>query len=528
MCGILAVFSRSTPQQLKKIILGGKLLETRGPDRCVSRIKNDGIYIFHRLSMNDVTTCGDQPMVRNGVTMMCNGEIYNSKELAKEYDITCSSHSDCEVILHLYKKIGFVETVKRLDGVFAIVLTDGDKAYLARDRIGVRPLHFGLTEEKYLAVASTPECLEGWCRAVTPFPPGMSALHDKSSDKMITWLHRDLIDKPEKSIVNPQPKMLYDALYTAVKKRLLTDRPIGCLLSGGLDSSCVVALLCEMLGAENVRTYSIGMECSTDLKYARMVAEHFGTNHKEIIFTPEEGFAVIPDIVRVLGSYDITTIRASVGMYLIAKYISEKTDDRTIFSGEGSDELLCGYLYFHNTPSPEDAENESIKLLRNLHIYDVLRADRTISSNGLELRVPFLDRRVVDTGLALQAKDKIPANGYEKYLLRKAFEDKLPKEVVWRRKEGFSDGVSGTKKAWYEHIQEKVEDLIPDSLFNSIRYPSKEAMYYRLLFEKYFPTYNINIPYWMPNWSDATDPSGRMIEAYDEDESPSVSDVETD
>lgn len=515
MCGILAIFCNKTPNDMDKIIERSKLLHGRGPDKSIYHTKEgESISIFYRLCINDTSSLGDQPMECDGVKLMCNGEIYNSKELMKEYDISCKSESDCEVILHLYKKLGFTKTVSLLDGVFAIVIIDGNKVYLARDRIGVRPLHCGVTQDGYLAVSSVPECLEGWCSGIKQFQPGIcvKTTIEKPGFKFLP-LSQDLVEVPQNRL-DTGVGVLYDVLKDAVKKRLLSDRPIGCLLSGGLDSSCVTALLCELLGAENVRTYSIGMECSTDLKYAKIVAEHFGTKHTEILFTPDEGFEVIPELIQVLGTYDITTIRASVGMYLMAKYISKNTEDIVIFSGEGSDEIMCGYLYFHNAPTALDAELESLRLIKNLHVYDVLRADRTISINGLELRVPFLDRKVVDTALSLPLSEKVPVNGYEKYALRKSFEGKLPHEVLWRRKEGFSDGVSGTKKSWYEHIQDRVESLIPDSLYNGTRYPSKEAMYYRLLFEKYFPTYELKLEYWMPKWSDTKDPSGRMIEAF--------------
>ena len=454
--------------------------------------------------------------------MMCNGEIYNHLELEKEYELKCNSKSDCEVILRLYEKIGFEETIKKLYGVFAIVLVDGDKVYMARDRIGVRPLYFGITEEKCLAVASVPNALVEFCTMVTAFPPGMTAFHDKlvkldgQKFSIMKYLYHDRIELAPTRLEDGT-QALHDTLVNAVKLRLMSDRPMGCLLSGGLDSSLVTSILVKFLGGKNVRTYSIGMEGSTDLFYARKVADALGTDHHEVLFTPEEGFAAIPAVIRALGSYDITTIRASVGMYLISKYISEKSQDKVIFSGEGSDEVLEGYLYFHNAPSPQDGEEESLRLIRNLHLYDVLRADRCISAHGLEARVPFLDRKFVNTTLALSADQKKPQHGFEKYILRKAFEGYLSDEVLWRRKEGFSDGVSSVKKSWYNHIQEMVDPLIPDYLFNP-NFPSKEAMYYKMIFDNIFPTYsNFKIDYWMPKWSgNVKDPSGRLIKAFDQ------------
>jgi asparagine synthase (glutamine-hydrolysing) len=451
---------------------------------------------------------------------MCNGEIYNHLDLKKEFDLKCSSNSDCEVILRLYEKIGFQETVKRLYGVFAIVLVDGDKIYMARDRIGVRPLYFGWTDEGYLAASSVPNSLVDFCKIVSVFNPGLSAFHDKSyKNQTIKYLYHDTIELAPVRLQDGT-QQLHDTLVDAVKLRLMSDRPMGCLLSGGLDSSLVTSILVKFLGGKNVRTYSIGMQGSTDLHYARKVADYLGTNHHEVIFTPEEGFAIIPDVIRALGSYDITTVRASVGMYLIARYIAQKSQDKVIFSGEGSDEVLEGYLYFHNAPTPKDGEEESINLIRNLHMYDVLRADRCISVHGLEARVPFLDRKFVNTTLQLSADQKTPQNGFEKYILRKAFEGYLPHEVLWRRKEGFSDGTSSLQKPWYKTVQDFVEQIIPDYLFNP-NFPSKEAQYYKMIFDNIFPTYNLKLSYWMPKWSgNIKDPSGRLMKAFEQKDTP--------
>lgn len=515
MCGIFAVLCKNFPAQLQKILAQNKVLSSRGPDSSVSIVKSTGIYIFHRLSINDTSSDGNQPMVSGTATMMCNGEIYNHADLERLFKIKCQSKSDCEIILRLYERIGFAETVKRLYGVFAIVLVDGDKVYLARDRIGVRPLYFGFTEEGYLAVSSVPNGLTDFCTGITPFPPGHSALFENGE---MTFINKDL---PSLPLVRNYAGMttLHDNLVEAVRLRLMSDRPMGCLLSGGLDSSLVASILVKFLGGENVRTYSIGMEGSEDLFYARKVADFLGTTHHEVLFTPEEGFAVIPRVIEALATYDITTIRASVGMYLLAKYISENSLDKVIFSGEGSDEILQGYLYFHNAPTPEDGEKESLRLIEQLHLYDVLRADRCISVWGLEARVPFLDRRVVDTALALPCKEKCPRQGYEKYILRKAFDNPedpwLPSDVLWRKKTAFSDGVSGTAKKWYENIQEFVEPIIPDYLFNP-NFPSKEAMYYRMIFDHLFPKYDLKVDYWMPRWSKTKDPSACTLENYEE------------
>lgn len=522
MCGILAIFSNNnSPTCRDQALSDVQFLQSRGPDHSVDIIDDRGIYLFRRLAINDVSINGDQPMTDGNILMMCNGEIYNHKSLEEEFEIKCHSESDCEIILHLYKKIGFVETVKRLDGVFAIVLVDGDDVYLARDIVGVRPLYMGLTkEEHFLAVSSVPNCLS-FCMNVTQFPPGTISLHKKHSGN-ISLKNYKVMKSLEKLSVTSLPSRLEgsiasqkvkEVLINATKKRLMADRPIGCLLSGGLDSSIITAILVKFLGSKNVRTYSIGMQDSLDLYHARKVSQYLGTDHHEVIFTPEEGFAVIPQVIHALGTNDITTIRASVGMYLISRYISKQSQDRVIFSGEGADEAFCGYLYFHNAPSEQEAEQESIRLLTDLHNYDVLRADRSVSVHGLELRVPFLDKQVLQTAISCK---RIPQNGLEKTVLREAFKDMLPKEVVFRRKDGFSDGVSGKSKSWYQYIHDFVDQKISDDMFDNQKYITKEAMYYDTIFRKHFKNLQIKNEHWMPKWSDSKDPSGRLISVFNE------------
>lgn len=513
MCGIIAVFSEGRSKVLSEILESYCLLESRGPDYGNFVVDNKSIIGFQRLCINDMSSKGNQPMESdNGVKLVCNGEIYNHKSLQKEFNIECKSSSDCEVLLKLYEKIGFEEMVKRIDGVFALVIIDGDMVYLARDRIGVRPLYQGWTENGDFAVASVAKALTLFCKDVKQIPPSIVS-YNKNTKKFLhqEWSYmckeiKDPISIIEKTLIN------------AVKKRLMSDRPIGCLLSGGLDSSIVASILARLVGPINLRTYSIGMKGSTDLKYARKVAEYLGVNHTEVIFTAEEGIEAIPEVINAIESYDITTIRASVGMYLLSKYIKENTEDRVIFSGEGSDELLCGYLYFHFAPTPEELEQESLRLIKDLYLYDVLRADRSVSAHGLELRVPFLDKEFVDLATSLKGNQKKPTNGYEKYILRKSFSDQyLPDSVLWRRKEGFSDGVSGVKKSWYKYIQEYAETQISNEEFKNSEFISKEAMWYKKIYDQYYPTYNPKMYMWMPKWVDAKDPSGRVTGAYDEE-----------
>ncbi|NXQ99207.1 ASNS synthetase, partial [Sagittarius serpentarius] len=314
----------------------------------------------------------------------------------------------------------------------------------------------------------------------------------------------------------------------AVRKRLMAHRRIGCLLSGGLDSSLVAAVLLKLMKEINInyplQTFAIGMENSPDLLAARKVAAHIGSEHHEVIFNSEEGIQAIEEVIFSLETYDITTVRASIGMYLVSKYIRKKTDSVVIFSGEGSDELTQGYIYFHKAPSPEEAAEESERLLKELYLFDVLRADRTTAAHGLELRVPFLDHRFTSYYLSLPAELRIPKNGIEKYLLRQSFEDSnlLPKEILWRPKEAFSDGIASVKKSWFSILQDYIDQQVDDLLLEKAveKYPfnppkTKESYYYRQIFEKHYVGQSNWLPhYWMPRWVKATDPSARTLKHY--------------
>ena len=533
MCGIFAFIKNSSLEYKEELIYDSSELKKRGPDSHNTYSCETGIFDFYRLSINDTGSSGNQPMLSEdkNIVLMCNGEIYNHRELEVEYDLPLSSEIDCEVILRLYehilskqykkdKNMAFVQTVQKLYGVFAIVLRDGDSVFVARDRIGVRFLYFGLTKNQEVVVASVPNPLVPMCISVSHFPPGTVAVHNTTTARVaknltvFTYLYTDEITVRKNKIKRNSGQRLHDALVEAVKLRLMSDRPMGCLLSGGLDSSLVASILTKFLGGKNVRTYSVGMVGSTDLYYARKVADYLGTDHTEVIFTPEDGISLIPIVIRTLGSYDITTIRASICMYIISAFIAMNTKDKVIFSGEGSDEILEGYLYFKKAPTPVEGALESVRLTKNLHMYDVLRADRCISSNGLEPRVPFLDRKVVNVCLSIPDEEKCPQNGVEKYILRKAFEGGyLPDEVLWRQKEALSDGVSGVQKSWYTCLQEYVDSKIEN--FDAKQFPSKEAQYYKEVFDGIFPEYKVRIPYWLPKWcGDVKDPSARVLNVY--------------
>lgn len=515
MCGILAIYCKNRVEDLKPVKNAQEILSNRGPDSDHFST-SPHILGFRRLAIVEPDEKAMQPFQKEGITVLCNGEIYNHKKLEYTYNLKCESGSDCECILHLYRNFGFETMIKYLSGDFAIAIIDGDDMYFGRDRIGVRPLFYGRTVDGNLAVASYARALTDYCPNVKQVPPGWGH-YNKETDGINFYEY----SYPEYNVGGVSiSKLVHSNLIKAVEARLMSDRPIGCLLSGGLDSSLIASILCRLIGGKNVRTYSIGMNGSLDLYHARKVSEYLGTNHTEIIFTPKEGFEAIPDVIRDLESYDITTIRASVGMWLLSKWIAKHTEDTVLLSGEGADELFCGYLYFHYAPSPEALGIESKRLVKNLYLYDVLRADRCVSSHGLELRVPFLDKSLVDLCLAIKPELRMPQNGMEKHLLRTAFKESgfLPDSVLWRRKDGMSDGISGSGKRWYEHIQDFVEPLITDDEWKKSGLPSKEATYYRKIYDEMFPTYQPKYEYWMPQWvKHDGDPSGRILEVFEED-----------
>ena len=510
MCGIFSLFFSEQVTNKKKYEMfldnAMKVLEKRGPDSCCKVVSERYLCGFQRLTINDLTELGNQPMESDDekIFLMCNGEIFNFLELKDKYNLKMKSHSDCEVILRMYENNCL--NVEELNGDFAFVIYDQKRNLitLGRDRMGVRPLFYGFTEDHSFAVSSEVKALS--CCAnerIFHVQPGTVVKYDLNKEDVSVnpYYFHSTIQKD----IEPTTAKLRSMLFSSTQKRLLSERPIGCLLSGGLDSSIICAILCELVGSRNVRTYSIGMEGSLDLQYARKVANFLGTTHHEVLFTPKEGLDAIPEVIYHLESYDITTVRASVGMYLLGKYISNNTQDKVIFSGEGSDELFCGYLYFHYAPTPEDAHVESLRLMSDMYKYDVLRADRCISSNGLELRVPFLDPEVIEYAKALSPELKAPNGQIEKRVLREAFRYMLPEEVLYRRKDGFSDGVSSTTKSWYEYIKEHVGDSKTST--------KKEAEWYRKIYDKHYPFYSRPIDYfWMPKWVNAGDnPSGRVL-----------------
>ncbi|XP_061122973.1 asparagine synthetase [glutamine-hydrolyzing] [Syngnathus typhle] len=553
MCGIWAMFGSDAC--LSSQCSDAMKIAHRGPD--AFRFENINghakcCFGFHHLAILDQLH-GMQPLHVNKLPFLwlCyNGEIYNHLTLKKQFEFDCQTQVDGEVLLHLYERFGIRKAVSLLDGTFAFVLLDTSqsKVCLGRDTYGVRPLFRLLTDDGTLGVSSEAKGLTDALRAteakVVPFLPGHFEVFRLSLNGKVTSIEleqfHECTKEPAHAIYDTVGKLaagfdddtvkdnIRRLFENAVRKRLMGTRRIGCLLSGGLDSSLVAATLVKLakqVGLEYpIQTFSIGSEDSPDILAARKVAAYIGSEHHEVNFTAEEGIQVVEQVIVSLETYDITTVRASVGMYLVSKYIGEKTDSVVIFSGEGSDELTQGYIYFHEAPSAEAGAEESVRLLKELYLFDNLRADRTTSAHGLELRVPFLDHRLTAYYLSLPEEMRNPRHGMEKYLLRDSFRGVklIPDEILWRRKEAFSDGVMSVKKSWYIFLEECLESMVSDGemanapkLFPHNTPRTKEAFYFRQVFEKHFPGHAELLPhFWMPRWIDASDPSARTLSIY--------------
>ena len=536
MCGIFALFNKFRQITEKERLYGNKI-QHRGPDNTRYVEFNNGhiVFGFHRLAINDLSSLGDQPLqLDDKYYLICNGEIYNHLELTHKYNITTKSLSDCEIILHLYKMIGIAKTLEQLSGYFAFVLLDltTTKMIIARDPIGVRALYYAISNDS--AEISICSELKGIpiekCSYVQQFPPGKWLEYDlnTTSSTMHTYYNYEYPTIPLSIMTQETQLLKMRCLFeNAVNKRFMTDRPFGVFLSGGLDSSLVAALVAKKNAPNKIHSFSIGMVGSTDLAKARIVANHIGSIHHEVVVTAQEMLDAQPDVIRALETYDTTTIRAGTPMYLLSKYIKENTNIVVVFSGEGSDEASGSYLYFHNAPSPAEFQDECVRLLRDLSYFDCLRCDKAVAANGLEVRVPFLDTEFLYEYMRVPVEWKQPRDGMEKWFIRQAFEGTglLPHEILWRKKEAFSDGVSSTEKSWFQIIQAHIDSIIPDSEFldkkDSIT-PNppmlKESYYYRKLFDEYFPGCAHTIPYyWLPKWSgNTTDPSARVLSVYNE------------
>ena len=606
MCGIFALMNNETTFPLNIVNEAFEKGTKRGPEHSVIEHCDNKLYFgFHRLAINGINSESNQPLKIDNIKLICNGEIYNYKRLFELIDVVPQTNSDCEIIIHLYKKYGIHHTLKLLDGVFSFILYDyGFKklepdVYVARDPYGVRPLYIletstlpntipslnnkiNVTHEKIIAFASELKVLNTllnyknmlslgvlkndndlfthhtiYSQSIIPFTikqfqPGTLAKYSCEFTSHSYWKPVGLPLRYHNSLCSPRMLNIYNNeevlaaqknicyyLNEAVKKRVMgtCERPIACLLSGGLDSSLITALVNKYYTGK-LETYSIGMPGSEDLVRARQVANYLKTKHTEIILTKEEFFEAIPETIRVIESYDTTTVRASVGNYLVGKYISEHSSAKVIFNGDGSDELTGGYLYFLKAPNDIEFDKECRRLLNNIHYFDVLRSDKSISSNGLEPRTPFLDRDFVEYYLSIPVSIRNPMSDSsyiinpricEKYLMRQAFSlvepSLLPNDIIWRTKEAFSDGVSGNDGSWFEIIDKEIAKQNIDDVaytnnekisLSKINKPTtREQQYYRDIYDKEYPNTAYVVPcFWMPKYVDATDSSARTLDIY--------------
>ena len=506
MCGIFSYISK-TPYDISILKKQGELSKHRGPDNTSQHIYSQTntfiFFLFHRLSINGLTSDADQPFITDDIIMMCNGEIYNYKELSKKYNIDLTTGSDCEIITHLYRLFG-IDMINLLDGVFSFILFDKikQKVYIGHDPIGIRSLYISQDAEQYI-ISSEMKCLTYFNKSISIVPPGI--YYELCLSDYTLNIHRyyHFIYEPIKIMDDYMGiTKIKTLLFQAVKKRLMSERPIGCLLSGGLDSSIIVYILSNYMDPKDIQTFSIGLQNSPDLKYAKIVADFFGTNHTSIELSEIDMLDAIEPTIQQIESYDTTTVRASVPMYLLSKYIKEYTDITVIFSGEGSDELSGSYLYFHKAPSPEEFQSECIRLLENVHNFDVLRGDKSTAGHGLEIRVPFFDKEFIKGYMTIDPRLKVVRNNYEKYLLRKSFEGTLPDTIIWRRKDGFSDGISKESRPWYSIINTYTQNT----------HSMDEKTFYKYIFKKYYRNYESIVPYeWLPKWTKYNNPSGRLF-----------------
>ena len=546
MCGIVCAFDlKQSSEQLRPELLEmSKNLRHRGPDWSGIYSSSQAIMVHERLAIVDPTS-GKQPLISpsGNLVLAANGEIYNHRELRAPYESSYQfkTQSDCEVILALYENEG-PSFVEKLNGIFAFAIFDESKNefFIARDHMGIIPLYMGWDGDGTFYVASELKALEDVCSKIELFPPG-HYLHSGDSEPT-AWYTPDwkAFDNVKNNMTSIED--LHDALSDAVHRQLMSDVPYGVLLSGGLDSS-ITSALAKKYAAHRVETddqqaawwpqlhsFSVGLEGSPDLAAAQEVAKHIGTIHHEIKFTIQEGLDAIREVIYHLETYDITTIRASTPMYLMARAI-KALGIKMVLSGEGADELFGGYLYFHKAPNEKEFHEETVRKLEKLHQYDCLRANKSLAAWGIEGRVPFLDKEFIEVAMRLNPKDKmITPDRMEKWVLRKAFENYLPDSVAWRQKEQFSDGVG---YSWIDTLKELVESEVNDEQMENAHYrfpvqtpQNKEEFFYRTIFESHFPSEAaaLSVPSvpsvacstpvalaWDAAFQNQNDPSGRAV-----------------
>ncbi|KIA83066.1 asparagine synthetase B [Kaistella solincola] len=554
MCGIVCLLDAKQKTEILRpqILEMSKKIRHRGPDW--SGIFQDEKVIFshERLAIVDPTS-GKQPLfTKDGkIVLAVNGEIYNHQELRAEFpDYEFLTHSDCEVILALYQRDG-KDFLEKLNGIFAFALydTENDVYLVGRDHMGICPLYQGWDKNGNYYVASELKALEGICKKIETFLPG-HFLYSKDGYEMQKWYHREWQDFDNVKDNATEISAIRKSLEAAVHRQLMSDVPYGVLLSGGLDSSIIAAVTAKY--ARNriesgdvqeawyprLHSFAVGLKGSPDLIAAQKAADHIGSIHHEVHFTVQEGLDAVRDVIYHLETYDVTTIRASTPMYLLARVI-KSMGIKMVLSGEGSDELFGGYLYFHKAPNPKEFHDETVRKLGKLHLYDCLRANKALMSWGIEGRVPFLDKEFMDVAMTVNPKDKMTSKAegkMEKWILRKAFEDLLPESIAWRQKEQFSDGVG---YSWIDSLKEAAENEVSDDMMANSKFrfhlntpQNKEEYRYRAIFEEHFPseTAAATVPS-VPSvacstpialeWDDAfkkmNDPSGRAVISVHED-----------
>lgn len=520
MCSIIGYCGHCA--DMEKFQAGFQRTLSRGPDDSRVVKTGNGLLGFHRLAIMGLHPEGMQPFELDGSYVVCNGEIYGFEKLRDELRPKYEFHSesDCEVLLPLYREYG-TEMFAMLDAEYAMVLYDAqaNTFVAARDPIGIRPLYYGYDAEGTIVFASEPKNLVGLCGQILPFPPG----HYYKDGQFVCYRDMTKVDTVVSDDLETVCAGIRQKLVAGVRKRLVADAKVGFLLSGGLDSSLVCAIAARESAAP-IKTFAIGMSGDAiDLKYAKEVADYIGSDHTAVIISKEDVLAALEPVIELLGTFDITTVRASIGMYLVCKYIHEHTDIRVLLTGEISDELF-GYKYTDFAPSAKDFQTEAAKRIRELHMYDVLRADRCISVNSLEARVPFGDLDFVSYVMAIDPEKKLNKYGKGKYLLRRAFEgDFLPYDILYREKAAFSDAVG---HSMVNYLKEYAENYYTDEEYEEKRKRfdhaqpfTKESLLYREIFETYYPGQGqMIVDFWMPNknWEgcNVNDPSARVLSNY--------------
>lgn len=558
MCGIVAIFNvkELTPELRSKALGMSKKIRHRGPDWSGIHCSGSAILAHERLSIVDPESGGQPLFSPDGKQVLAvNGEIYNHKKIRERYKgrYDFQTGSDCEVILALYRDKG-VNFLEDLNGIFAFALYDEeqDAFLIARDHIGVIPLYIGYNADGKVFVASELKALEGECERYEPFLPGH--YYWSKDPGMKRWYKRDWMEYDNVKDNTASSDAIRKSLCAAVKRQMMSDVPYGVLLSGGLDSS-VISAITESYAERRIETdsrsrawwprlhsFAVGLKGAPDLAKARLVADHIGTVHHEINYTIQEGLDALRDVIYFIETYDITTVRASVPMYLLARVI-KSMGIKMVLSGEGADEIFGGYLYFHKAPSAEEFHKETVRKLSKLHLYDCLRANKSLSAWGVEGRVPFLDKEFLDVAMRTNPKAKMcsvlpasrsgeadPKASIEKRIVREAFEDMLPEEVAWRQKEQFSDGVG---YSWIDTLKKITSEAVTDEQMAHAeeRFPintplCKEEYYYRSIFEEHFPSESAarSVPHeasvacstavaleWDEAWKNMNDPSGRAV-----------------